>query len=107
MAFHTHNPVVLNQLQEIMSDFPEAVPGKLFGFPGYKLGGKTFVCVHEDGLLTKLGAARVTELVGKNGIQAFGAEPGKPWKDWCKITSDFEQYRDLIAEALRYVAESS
>jgi hypothetical protein len=107
MAVHTYNSAVLGQLEDIMRDFPEAVPDKLFGFPGYKLGGKTFVCVHEHGLLTKLGAARVTELVGTNGIQAFGAEPGRPWKDWCKITSDFEQRRDLIVAALRYVAESS
>ncbi|MEP7291635.1 MAG: hypothetical protein ABI835_07615 [Chloroflexota bacterium] len=107
MAFHTHNPALLKELDAMMSDFPEAQAGKLFGFPGYKVAGKMAVCVHEDGLLLKLGAARAQELIGTPGIAAFAAQENRPWKDWIKVTGKLADYRGLIEESLKYVAESA
>ena len=95
------------RLAEIMRDFPEAKAGKMFGMPGYKVNGKLAVGVNDTGVVAKLGQERAQALIGTNGIEALELMPGRTWKDWVKFSGDLTRYRELIAEAVRYVAAHS
>lgn len=95
------------RLADIMSDFPEAKPGKMFGMPGYKVNGKLAVGMFETSVVAKLGAARTQQLVGSSGIEAFEPLPGRVWKEWVRFNGDLTRYREVMAEAVAYVAANS
>jgi len=90
-------------LHDMLRDVPGATPGKMFGFPAYKVNGKLAVGLYETGIVAKVGPARVQALVGKPGISAFEPMPGRTWKDWVLLTGSFDQHRALFEEAVRYV----
>ena len=94
-------------LERVMHDIPGAKAGKMFGMPAYKVNGKLAVGVFSDGVVIKIGAARTAAEVGKAGIEPFEPLEGRIWKEWVKLTGDLEQQRELIEEAVRYVAENS
>jgi len=100
------NQQVADELAEVMQGIPEAKPGKMFGMPGYMVNGKLAVGVFENGVVAKLGPERAKALIGQQGIGTFEPMPGRAWKDWISIRSDFKQHRALLEEAVRYVAEN-
>ena len=94
-------------LAQVMQNMPGVKPGKMFGVPGYMVNGKLAVGIFEDSIVAKLGAERAKALIGQPDIGTFEPMPGRAWKDWIAITSDFQKHRDLLEEAVRYVAANS
>src|SRR5262245_23312 len=90
-------------LHDMLRDVPGATPGKMFGFPAYKVNGKLAVGLYETGIVAKVGPARAKELAGKAGVSAFEPMPGRTWKDWVLLTGNFDEHRPLFEEAVRYV----
>jgi hypothetical protein len=106
------NPEHETVLHNMLRDVPGAAPGKMFGYPAYKVNGKLAVGLYDTGIVAKVGPARTKELVGKDGISTFEPMPGRAWKDWVLLTGSFDQHRAIFEEAVRYVqaeteAESS
>ena len=101
------NQKVADELDQMMRNIPEAKPGKMFGMPGYKVNGKLAVGVFEDTVVVKVGTERAKVLLGQPGIGTFEPMPGRAWKDWVAIGSDFKKHHALLEEAVRYVAENS
>jgi hypothetical protein len=91
-------------LEQVMRDIPDAKPGKMFGMPAYKVGGKLAVGLYADTVTLKVGAVRAQTLIGKGGVSAFEPQPGRVWKDWIALKGDLKQHRALLEEAVRYVA---
>src|SRR3954469_22075478 len=104
---HGYDPELAERLAVVMRDFPNAKAGKMFGMPGYMVNGKLAVGVHNTEVVAKLGTARAKALIGSEGIEPFEPMPGRAWKDWIKISGDMTRHRDLIAEAVDYVAANS
>ncbi len=98
-----YNEAMVRQLEPIMQAIPGAKPGKMFGMPGYKVNGKLAVGAFGDGILVKVGEARAQAVIGQPGVQTCEMR-GRVWKDWIKLTGDFEQHRTLLEEAVRFVA---
>lgn len=90
-------------LDQIMQTIPLAVPGKMFGYPGYKVNGKLAVGLFDSGIIAKVGAARAGELITAGKVEAFEPMPGRVWKDWVLVTGDFEANRELFQEAVVFV----
>jgi hypothetical protein len=91
-------------LHQLLKDNPLAKPGKMFGYPAYKVNGKLAVGLHDAGIVAKVGTARAKALIGQPGISAFEPMEGRAWKDWVLLTGDFEKHRALFDEAVHYVA---
>jgi hypothetical protein len=102
-----YDPQLAERLAEMMRDFPEAKAGRMFGMPGYLVNGKLAVGMFEDSVVAKLGAARAKALIGSGGIEALEIMPGRVWKDWVKFSGDLTRYREVIGEAVAYVAANT
>ncbi len=90
-------------LNTMLNGVPGTKPGKMFGYPAYKVNGKLAVGLYNTGIVAKVGPARAKELIGKKGIEVFEPMPGRAWKDWVLLTGNFEQNRAIFEEAVQYV----
>jgi len=90
-------------LKNMLRDTPAAKPGKMFGYPAYKVNGKLAVGLFDTGIVAKVGPERAKALIGKAGISTFEPQPGRAWKDWILLTGNFDQHRAIFEEAVRYV----
>ena len=102
-----YNPVVLKNLHVIMTEFSEVRGTEISGLPGYQFNGNPLVCVHENGIVVRLGETRVKELAGRNGFSAFAGKADRTWQDWVKYEGDILKQEPLIDEAVRYVTEQA
>jgi hypothetical protein len=78
--------------------------GSGFGSNAMKINKSIFAMLVNDRLVVKLPAARVTELIFSDEGVAFDAGKGKPMKEWVGLTADDDTCRELVAEAMRFVA---
>ena len=98
--FKPEHETILNNM---LKDVPSARPGKMFGYPAYKVNGKLAVGLYETGIVAKVGPERAKALMGQPGISAFEPMAGRPWKDWVLLTDHFEKHRPIFEEAVEYV----
>lgn len=89
--------------EEVCAD-PDVSRGYVFGNPGLKLGRKVIGCEFDGDLVVKLGAERVTELVGAGAARAFDPMGGRPMKAWAQISEPDsgdprEEWIALVEEA--------
>jgi hypothetical protein len=98
-----YNPEHEKVLHKMLGDNPAAKPGKMFGYPAYKVNGKLAVGLFDTGIVAKVGPKRVGELVGKPGIESFVPMEGRVWKDWVLLTGNFDSNRAIFEEAVQYV----
>lgn len=101
------DPQLERIIDQLLADHPIAERGKMFGYRGYKVNGKLAVGLFDNGIVMKVGARRVNELMGETGIQPFEPSEGRAWKDWILVTSDFDTYKPLCDEAVQYVLEET
>lgn len=93
-------------LERVMRDIPEAKASKMFGMPGYKVGGKLAVGMFESSVVAKLGAVRTQALISTGEAGTFEPMPGRVWKEWITLKGDVAGQRALLEEAVRFVAEN-
>ncbi len=94
-----YNPEHEAVLHRMLQDVPGARPGKMFGFPAYKVNGKLAVGLYETGIVAKVGPQRAKALIGKPGVEVFEPMQGRAWKDWVLLTGSFDQHRTIFEEA--------
>jgi hypothetical protein len=99
---------VLAALSSLLADRPDATPRKMFGYPGFAVGGKMFVCLFNAGIALKLPAAQVPVALERPDAEPF-RPGGKITREWVYIAHDdaaaYEADIDLLEAALAYVAE--
>lgn len=103
----TYPPKLEIFLRQAMADIPNARPGKMFGYPGYKVNGKLAVSLFDTGIIVKVGEARAQTLLTAGQAEPFEPMPGRVWKDWVLITGNLETHRPLLAEAVAYVQQET
>ena len=91
--------------ESIGSKLKEAVPGKLFGKPCFKIGGKAFVCFFENEMVFKLTDKAHKEALGLKGAQLFDpSKKGRPMKEWVQVGYEHKsQWKKFSNAAMKYV----
>lgn len=83
--------------------------GTMMGFPCLRVNGDFFASADHRtrDLIVKLAESRVNELIGTGVGQPF-APAGRRFRQWVAIPHrDAEQWRQLIAEAMRFVQQEA
>jgi hypothetical protein len=98
---------VLAVVSALLAERPEATPRKMFGHPGFAVGGKMFACLYDEGVAVKLPEAMAQAATGRPDIEAFRPY-GKSMREWVLIAhDDLTSYAgdvDLFDAAIEYVA---
>ena len=100
------NPEVAAVMHALMAD-QAAQPGKMFGSPCYKVGGKMALGVFGDGMVLKLGEERSRILIEADAAQPFEPMPGRAWREWVLLAEGFESAGPLLAEAVAFVGRET
>ena len=99
---------VLAAISALLAERPEATPRKMFGHPGFAVGGKMFACLYDDGVAVKLPEATAQAAIARPDIEAFRPY-GKSMREWVLIAHDdlgaYVGDVDLFEAAIAYVAE--
>jgi hypothetical protein len=102
-----YNPAHEAALNKIMANNKTAEPGKMFGYPGYKVNGKLAVGLHEQGVIAKVGRDRAAKLIEQGKAKKFEPLPDRPWKDWVLLTDNIESHSDLFKDAVELVKKET
>lgn len=94
-------------LDALLLDLPGVTRGQMFGHPSYKIFGKIFASLMENGVTLKLPGDRVQVLLREPDIVPF-APMGTPMRQWALImvkeAGDYTRYHAYFEEALQFVA---
>ncbi|MBK8029960.1 MAG: MmcQ/YjbR family DNA-binding protein [Chloroflexi bacterium] len=95
-------------LDRILGVIPGVKISKAFGYPAYKIGGRIFCWVGQNGVTIKLPRERVDELVGSNGMHPFGPTATTVWREWLAIdreqSDDYRHDLELFEESISFVS---
>jgi hypothetical protein len=84
-----------------------AVPGKMFGMPCIKLGGKAIACVAEDAMVFKLRGEDRERALAIQGAHLFDPMGGRPMKEWVEIpVAASERWPEFGRSALRLMSKA-
>ena len=105
----TFKPEHETLLHELMGDIPQAKASKMFGMPAYKVNGKLATALFSKGMVVKLGADRVQQVIaeGNADLSVFEPMTGRVWKDWLTIVDHFDDYKPLFEEAVAYMLKET
>ena len=90
---------------ELQAADPRIVEGTIMGSPCLRVGKEFLAMNHhkKEGLVVKLPADRVTELIEAGEGESF-APAGKVFKEWLAVTTvDEKRWRELLAEGISFV----
>jgi TfoX/Sxy family transcriptional regulator of competence genes len=94
-------------LDGMLLDIPGVKAGKMFGLPGYYVGGKLFACVWQDGVAIKLPEDMRERLLKRKSVEPFVPMEGRPMREWVLVTikdsRGYLKYEDVFLSAVEYV----
>ena len=95
-------------LDAMLSGVPGVTPGHMFGHPSYKIVGKVFLSILEDGIILKLPPEPLQALLARDSVEPF-APNGTPMKAWAYIhvhhVEEYGALQEVIQQALEFVLE--
>jgi predicted DNA-binding protein (MmcQ/YjbR family) len=104
-----YDPTHKTALDAMLLDLPGVSAGQMFGHPSYKIKGKIFASLMEDGVTLKLPDEAVKALLKHDNAAPF-APMGNPMRQWVLIrvqdAADYAAYRAYFEQALSFVTES-
>jgi hypothetical protein len=93
-------------LDAMLLGVPGVTPGHLFGHPSYKIVGKIFLSILEDGIILKLPPEALKAVLAGDHAEPF-APMGNVMKAWAyvhvKTPADYGPLQDIIQQALEFV----
>jgi predicted DNA-binding protein (MmcQ/YjbR family) len=94
-------------LDKMMLGLPGVEAGQMFGYPSYKIGGKVFASLMEDGVAIKLPDEGVKALLEHDNVTPF-TRMGRTMRQWVLVSVDdaaeLDSYRPYFEQALAFVA---
>jgi hypothetical protein len=92
--------------EELQSQHPETIAGKMFGMPILKINGKAFAGLAGDEMVFKLTGSDHARAMALKGARLFDpSEMNRPMKEWVVVPSGFSsQWKKFAMAALQYVA---
>ncbi len=97
------------ELVAVLADGDRVVvgEGRGFGAGALTVAGRIFAIPRDGGLVVKLPAERVAELVADGGATTFDAGKGRPMREWAVLAeSSGGRWQSLAEESLAFVARS-
>lgn len=106
-----YNEEIKTVVDGLVLGMPGVVGGKAFGYPAYKVNGKIFAFVGQNGVALKLPAPRVKILIEEDpAIEYFQPAEGIVWREWILIDRETpEAYGldiELLEESMLFVANA-
>ena len=90
--------------QLLLTEFGDDEQGRMLRSAGLKTGGKFYGFATADDLVVKLSQGRVQNLIGTGRGQPCSPRPGRPMKEWVRISSpDEAACRAYLLEARTFV----
>lgn len=85
------------RLGEVLADYPDVAPRKMFGGTCFMLGGNMCVGVHRTDLILRVGAEQAAMLLRKPGVRPMDLT-GKVMTGWVTVSpTAIAAKRELIA----------
>ncbi len=104
-----YRPEVKAVLDDLLTPIPGVKVSKAFGYPAYKVNGRIFAFVGDNGMIFKLAPDRAESLRAAAPFAPFSTG-GKPWTGWVSLDLDdateYAAFFDLLTESMTFVAES-
>jgi hypothetical protein len=105
-----YRPELKEQLDVMLTPIPGVKTSRAFGYPAYKVNGRIFAFVGDDGMIFKLSPARADELRDQPPFSPFRTSAdGKPWTGWVGLDlpdpAAYEDFFDLFIESITFVAD--
>lgn len=81
-------------------------PGKMFGVPSLKAGGKLLCSVWGDDLAVKLPPGVLEPTLKLTGVARFSPMAGREMKEWAQVPyAHRKRWPDLVGAALGYIGK--
>ena len=94
-------------LDSLLLGIPGVTAGQMFGHPSYKIAGKVFASVMEDGITIKLPEDTRQAMLERENVSTF-APMGTPMREWVLVrvadAGEYVAYRDYLEQVLQFVA---
>lgn len=101
---------VLEAVTALLAGRQDAVPRKMFGHPGFAVGGKMFACLYDDGIGVKLPEEHARAAVERPDVEPFRPY-GKQMREWVLIAHEdpaaYAGDLDLFEAAIEFVARQA
>jgi hypothetical protein len=85
-------------------------PGRMFGYPIYKVGGRMLACVYGPGVALKLPESRVDVLLTERGNLPFTPR-GRKMKEWVMVarkgSRSYLKLRHLFLESIEFAGKGA
>jgi hypothetical protein len=95
----------LARLMSAVADRPDVTIGRALASLGLMTGGKLFAFIKDGGLVLKLPAARIDQLIESHGAERFERGQGNPMREWVVMpASSSAEWPDLTREACDFLA---
>jgi len=84
----------------------DAIQGKLFGKPCFKIRGKAFCCFFENEMVFKLQDPQHKKALSLEGSQLFDpSKKGRAMKEWVQVNGDHKsKWKTFAKHAAAYVS---
>ena len=94
-------------LDSFLLEISRVVPGKMYGYPAYYIGGKRFASFYEDGVCVKVPEPLANELLERGNIEPF--QPmGRKMREWIHInrqnSKDYLKDKDIFDASIKFVS---
>ena len=90
--------------RRLLDEHPGDELGRMLHAPGLRTGGKYYAFAPKDGLMVKLPAPRVQELIAAGTGQPCATRPGAPMREWVELApADEDAYVAYLREARAFV----
>ncbi len=94
-------------LDSFLLEISGVVPGKMFGYPAYYVGGKLFASFYEDGVCVKVPDSLANELLEREYIDPF--QPmGRKMREWIHInrqnSKDYLKDKDIFDASIKFIS---
>ena len=88
-------------LDQMMSEYPDAMRKSMFGCPVYFIAGNLCIGAHEGNFMVRLSDADRAELLEHPAVINFTPMPGRPMREYLLLPPVIHQNSDLFRSWIR------
>ncbi len=106
-----YNPDHKTVMDAMLLGVPGVEAGQMMGHPGYKIAGKMFAFLMEDGVAIKLPEEACRELLARPQVIPFAPGGGTPMRHWVQVNlpdaASYTGYQSYFELAVEFVLDQA